>query len=395
MGSRRSITGNNTRNTTIAGVNPPHRGVPVQAAPKVDAVQRAGLHFPAVYLPPSPQVSLRPSANSIHHPIQRHEGTRGANVPGSPSARLAGPGPGKGPHWPPIYSPHPTEIHRKVVVNSQRPGLTCAQPAMRAGVIKPPVFKPQRPANTQSRVSFPVSPRMIRPAPPVLQRMVVTVAEAEDKKGVITRAATAIVSKESDVRQVHGGAYYVHENKDTSYQGIGDTEPLVIVAHGSAPSSYLCGCISFAPKLGGVKPEALAQQLANKGLPNTYRGMIHLNGCETGVEGSNGEPCFAERFARALAGLLGAIDVTVLGNKGVAATVASGFGAGQEVVTIKDPDTVDRIKKKGKPFLVDELADGSVKAVGAAYTMANFNLNEFPQPPKVATINTPLLRQTF
>jgi hypothetical protein len=358
---------------------PARPSVSAKTASKVNAVQRSGLHFPAVYRPAVSQVSSLPSANSSGTPIQQHKGAVAVS--------------GKGAHWPPVYSPHSPEIHRKAP-NVHRPNGALARPIIGTSAVKPPVFKPERPSTLQSK-PMPASHRMVRPTPTVLQRMVVTVAEASDKKGVITRAATSIVSAESDVNQVHGGAFSQHEDQGTQYQNIGQTEPLVIVAHGSAPSSWLCGCISFAPKLGGVKPEALAQQLVDKGLPNTYRGMIHLNGCETGVEGANGEPSFAERFARALASLLGAIDVEVLGNKGLAATVGSGHGAGQEVVTIKDPTSVAKVKQKGKPFLVEELADGSVKAFGAAYTMVNFNLQNFPQPPKAVTITTPLLQQSI
>jgi hypothetical protein len=105
---------------------------------------------------------------------------------------------------------------------------------------------------------------------------------------------------------------------------LGQNEPLIIVAHGGAPTvltSWWGGKTEVLPTLGGYEPKHLAALVANV-VPAQYSGLIYLCGCDTAVR-LDWKPgtSFIERFGAELFRRRPHSHPLIRGNMGEAATV--------------------------------------------------------------------------
>ena len=107
---------------------------------------------------------------------------------------------------------------------------------------------------------------------------------------------------------------------------LGQNEPLIIVAHGGAPTvltSWWGGKTEVLPTLGGYEPKQLAAMVANV-VPALYTGLIYLSGCDTAVR-LDWKPgtSYIEQFGDELFRRKPHSRPLIRGNMGEAATVGS------------------------------------------------------------------------
>ena len=114
---------------------------------------------------------------------------------------------------------------------------------------------------------------------------------------------------------------------------LGQNEPLIIVAHGGAPTvlrSWWGGTTEVLPTLGGYQPKELAGMVSNV-MPANYTGLIYLSGCDTAVRLDwKAGTSFIERFGDELFRRRPHSHPLIRGNMGEAATV----GASTETIQI-------------------------------------------------------------
>ncbi len=211
---------------------------------------------------------------------------------------------------------------------------------------------------------------------PVLQPKVVTISggffESKSARQVIVNSAERIRSGNPGV---HGLTCLELTNNSTSLSSLGKNEPLYLVAHGSTTT------------LGQYSPKALAKRLNKLGLKDStkFRGFIYLDGCQTGVPDSNGVT-YAEKFARELSALIGPLNITVLGNRGNAATVRDG----REYLTVTDSTTISAIKADSRyqtyvdnDLIVRTVTNGKEQLKGLAHNTLFWNVTNLNQYSRV------------
>ena len=107
----------------------------------------------------------------------------------------------------------------------------------------------------------------------------------------------------------------------------------MIVAHGSAPdevTQYLFWKKEVPPTFGGYEAAALASIVA-RAVPDQYRGLIYLSGCDTAVQYDfRPGTSFIEKFERRAAAAQPQSQPEIRGNMGAAST----FDASKETIEI-------------------------------------------------------------
>lgn len=171
-----------------------------------------------------------------------------------------------------------------------------------------------------------------------VQRPIIGIQDAAEFSA--TQAATTIADSTREQKQRleitespgSETTMYFAEGEDEAAEQVftqrplGAAEPLVIVAHGSAPdelTQYLIFSKEVPPIFGGYQAAALAALVA-RAVPDQYTGMIYLSGCDTAVQ-YDFKPgtSFIEKFGNALLRLTPQSQPQIRGNMGGASTVGS------------------------------------------------------------------------
>ena len=189
----------------------------------------------------------------------------------------------------------------------------------------------------------------------VIQRLIIRIRDVKEIVGwsepTIMKASKALkndLPRNDPQSQEDVG---VTEATGKGHRKLNANEPLIIVAHGSAPS--VGNLISNGiPTLGNYQPGDLVAKIEPL-FPAGYHGSIYLDGCYTGRRLNYGDgTSYIERFARALKATRPDIDFTVKGNIGAAATSSDGV----EYVTLTRAEanlgktkgwTIYEVKKDG------------------------------------------------
>lgn len=125
------------------------------------------------------------------------------------------------------------------------------------------------------------------PCAPPIQRMILPVwSKDKDKTDFLDQG------KKQSEKLGHGKVISLDNWWfDKNLSGLGDTEDLHIIGHGSPAS------------IAGMTPDDLAEALIALKLPAAFGGQIYLEACESGSEIVDLKGSYAERFAAALAKL--------------------------------------------------------------------------------------------